>query len=93
MSYCMLMSETILALRDKFLKWKEDFECKGMKVNLGKTNVMVSSGITQDGLCESKVDSCMVCCLRVKANSVLCGRWIYILNAQVVLSVATIRLK
>ena len=41
---------------------------------------MVSSGITQDGLSKSKVDLCGFCCLRVKANSVLCiqcGRWIH----------------
>ena len=34
--------------------------------------VMVSSGITKDGLYKSKVDPCGVCSLRVKANSVLC---------------------
>ena len=32
-----LMSETIEALRDKFLNWKAAFECMGLKVNLGKT--------------------------------------------------------
>ena len=36
-----LMSETIEGLRNKFFKWKEDFESKGLKVNLGKTKVMV----------------------------------------------------
>ena len=30
-----LMSETIEGLRDMFLKWKEAFENKGLKVNLG----------------------------------------------------------
>ena len=41
---------------------------------------MVSSVITRDGLSKSKVDTCRVCSLRVKANSVLCvqcGRWIH----------------
>ena len=33
--------------------------------------VMVSSGITQDGLSKSKVDPCGICSLRVKASSVL----------------------
>ena len=32
-----LMSETIEGLRDKSLKWKEAFESKGLKINLGKT--------------------------------------------------------
>ena len=36
-----LMSETIKELRNKFLKWKEAFESKGLKINLHKTNVMV----------------------------------------------------
>ena len=44
------MSETIEGLRDKFLKWKDTFESKGLKVNHGKTEVMVRSSITKDGL-------------------------------------------
>ena len=36
-----LMSETIEGFRNKFLKWKEAFKSKGLKVNLGKTNLMV----------------------------------------------------
>ena len=75
-----LMSETLDGLRNKLLKWKEAIESKGLKVNLGITNVMVSSGITKDGLYKSKVDPCAVCSLRVKANSVLyveCGKWIH----------------
>ena len=63
-----LMSETTEGLRDKFLKWKEVFENKGLKVILGKTKVMVSGGITKDGMSKSKVDPCGVCSLRVKAN-------------------------
>ena len=74
------MSETIEGLRDKSLTWEEAFESKGLKVNVWKTKVMVSSGITQDGLSESNVDPCGVSSLRVKANSVLCvpcGMWIH----------------
>ena len=41
-----LTSETIEGFRDKFLKWKEAFMSKGFKVHLGKTKVIVSSGIT-----------------------------------------------
>ena len=73
-----LVSETIQGLSDKFLKWKEVLENKCLKVNLGKTKVMVTSGIIQDGLFWTKVDPCRVFSLRVKANSVLCGRWIYV---------------
>ena len=67
----MLMTETIKGLRNKFIKWKEAFESKGLKVNLGKTKVMVCGGITKDGMSKSKVDPCWVCSLRVKANSAL----------------------
>ena len=48
------------------------FDNKGLKVNLGKTKVMVSGGITMDGMSKSNDDPCGVCSLRVKANSVLC---------------------
>ena len=67
-----MMSEIIVGLRDKFLKWTAAFESKDLKDNHGKTKVVVSSSITQDGLCTSKVDPCGVCSLRVKAYSVLC---------------------
>ena len=75
-----LMSETIKILRNKFLKWKEAFDSKCLKVVLGKAKVMISGGITKDGLSKSKVDQCFVCSLREKVNSVLClhcGRWIH----------------
>ena len=75
-----LMNETIKRLRNKFLKWMEVFESIGLKVNLGKTKVMVSGSFTNDGLSKSKVDPCGVCSFRVKANSVLCvqcGMWIH----------------
>ena len=37
-----LTSETMEGLREKFWKWKEAFESKGLKVNRGKTKVVVS---------------------------------------------------
>ena len=51
-----------------------------MKVNLGNAILMISGSISKDGMYESKVDPCGVCCLRVKVNSVLCvqcGKWIH----------------
>ena len=56
-----LMNETIKGLDDKFLKWKEAFESKGLKVKLGENEVMVSSGLSQDGLSISNVGPCGVC--------------------------------
>ena len=35
-----LMSESIENLKEKFVKWKETFESKKLKVNLKKTKVM-----------------------------------------------------
>ena len=37
-----LTSKTMEGLNEKFWKWKEAFESKGLKVNLGKTKVVVS---------------------------------------------------
>ena len=74
------MNETIEELWNKYLKWKEAFDSKFLKVNLVKTKVMVSGRITNDGISKSNDDPCGVCCLRVKANSVLCvqcGKWIH----------------
>ena len=43
---------------------------KGLKVNLGKTKVVVSG--TEDEVSVSKVDHCGICGKRVMANSMLC---------------------
>ena len=75
-----LMSETIKGLRNKFLTWKEAYESKGLKVNFGKTKIMVCGSITNNGMSKCKVDPCGVCSLRVTANSALClkcGKWIH----------------
>ena len=63
------MSETIEGLRDNWNdNWKEAFESTGLKVNLVKTKVMVSSDITQDGLSKGNVDPCRFCSFRVMVN-------------------------
>ena len=48
------------------------FQSKGFEVRRGKTKIMVSGDITKDGMSKSKVDPCGICCLRAKANPVLC---------------------
>ena len=75
-----LMSETIEGLRNKFIKWWVAFVSMGLKVNLGITKVMVSGSITKNGLSKSRIDQCVVCSMRVKANFVLCVqfcKWIH----------------
>ena len=49
-----LMSASIEKLKEKFLKWKEAFESKRVKMNLKKTKVMVSG--SKDEVLKSKVD-------------------------------------
>ena len=61
-----LMSETMEGLREKFWKWKEAFESKGLKVNLGKTKVVVSG--EEGEVSVSKVDPCGICGKRIMAN-------------------------
>ena len=55
----LLMSETMEGLRGKFWKWKEAFESKGLKVNLGKPKVLVSGA--EDEVIVSKIDPCGIC--------------------------------
>ena len=66
------MSETIAGHKNMFLKWMDTFESKDLKVDIGKTKVIVSGSITMDGLSKSEVDPCGVYSLRVVVNSVLC---------------------
>ena len=66
------MSEPIKGLKNNLIKWKATFDSNGLKVNLGKTKVVASDGIAQDGLSKSKVDPCVVCSSKVKANPGLC---------------------
>ena len=54
-----LTSETMEGLREKFWKWKEAFESKGLKVNLSKTKVVVSGA--EGEVAVSKVDPCGIC--------------------------------
>ena len=69
-----LISETMEGLREKFWKWKEAFESKGLKVNLGKTKVVV--GGAEGEVSVSKVDPCGICGKRVICKfSVVCEMW------------------
>ena len=65
-----LMAETMEELKAQFIRWKSAFEGKGLKVNLGKTKVMESSGGGVVVL--AKVDPCGVCGKRAKVNCVRC---------------------
>ena len=71
----LLMSETIEGLGIKFLKWNEALESTDLNINLGKTKVIVGSGVTKDDLSSSNIALCGSCRLRVMVNSVLCVVW------------------
>ena len=65
-------------VEENFIEWKETFESREMRVNLGKTKLMVSE-IEQETF-DSKRDPCGVCGTRVMSNSVLgtaCDKWVY----------------
>ena len=64
-----LMSKSMENFKEKFLKWKEAFESKQLKVNLKKTKVMVSG--SKGEVFKSKVDPCAKCGKRVMANLVM----------------------
>ena len=64
-----LMGETMEELRENFDEWKEAFESKGMRVNLGKTKLMVSE--MKEETFDSKIDPCGVCEKRVMSDLVL----------------------
>ena len=73
-----LMAESMEELQLKFDRWRGVIEKKGMKVNMGKTKVMVSGEGGERVI--SSIDPCGVCDKRVKANSVLCIRcqkWVH----------------
>ena len=73
-----LMSKSTENLKEKFLKWKEAFESKGLKVNLKKVKVTVSG--SKGEVLKSKVDPCAECRKRVMANLMMCtkcGKWIH----------------
>ena len=66
-----LMAETMEELGAQFIRWKAAFKGKGLKVNLGKTKVMESSG-GGGVVVLAKIDLCGVCGKGAKINCVRC---------------------
>ena len=65
-------------MRENLNEWREAFKSKWMRLNLGKTKLMVS-GMEKETFC-SKIDPCSVCGTRVMSNSALCtacGKWVH----------------
>ena len=56
----------------KLKTWKTEMEKKGLRVNMGKTKIMVS-GMDLDLLKKSGKDPCGVCQKGVGSNAIFCG--------------------
>ena len=54
-----LMSESLEDLRERFERWRSALEDKGLKVNVGKTKMIVSE--TEGEIVLSKIDPCGIC--------------------------------
>ena len=73
-----LMSESLEDLKERFQRWRSALEDKGLKVNVGKTKMMVSG--TEAEIALSKIDPCGICGKRVGSNVVWCKqctKWIH----------------
>ena len=74
-----LMTESLGNLRERFQRWRSAMEDKGLKVNVGKTKMMVSG--TEGEIVFSKIDPCETCGKRVGSNAVCCTqrstKWIH----------------
>ena len=74
-----IIAESREVLCEKLQLWKNEMEGKGLRVNMGKTKVMVS-GRDMDVLKKSGKDPCAVCLTGTGRNSILCGtcsRWVH----------------
>ena len=80
-SYTVLgtLAETEEGLKMKLNKWKTEMEAKGLRVNMGKTKIMVS-GVNLQTLKDSGEYPCSVCRKGVGSNSIYCAgcsHWVH----------------
>ena len=68
----MISAETEEGLKMKLNKWKTEMEAKGLRVNMGKTKIMVS-GVNLQTLKDSGEYPCSVCRKGVGSNSIYCA--------------------
>ena len=74
-----IVAETPETLREKLLTWRNNFELKGLRVNMGKTKFM-ASGPDLDVLKDSGRFPCGVCRKGTGANSIWCSscsHWVH----------------
>ena len=74
-----IIAETLSELLEKFRTWKANLECKGLRVNVGKTKILVSALNATKPVDSSKFSS-GVCNKGVGNNSIkrnFCGFWVH----------------
>ena len=74
-----IIAESLEECVRRLLIWKEAMEKKGLRVNAGKTNIMIC-GTGLDLLQSSGKYPCTVCCTGVGSNSVFCNdckHWVH----------------
>ena len=67
-----IVTESLEELQEKLVLWKTNMEGRGLRVNTGKTKVLIS-GPGLDVLQKSGQDPCAVCLKGVGTNSIFCG--------------------
>ena len=65
-----LISESLDELRERFQRWRNALKDRGLKVNVGKTKMLLTG--TKEEIVLSKIDSCGVCARRVGSNTACC---------------------
>ena len=63
-----LMSENLEDLRERFQRWRDALESKGLRINIRKTKMMVSGA--EGEVVRSRVDPRGICGKRVMSNAV-----------------------
>ena len=74
-----IISESLEELEERYVNWKNALESKGLRVNIGKTKVMVSSTDVGKAVKTGKFP-CGVCSKGVGVNSIYCSHcnhWIH----------------
>ena len=74
-----IIAETLSELLEKFQTWKANLECKGLRVNVGKTKILVSAPNATKPVDSSKFP-CGVCNKGTGNNSIkcnFCGFWVH----------------
>ena len=87
-----ISAETEEGLKMKLNKWKIEMEVKGLRINMGKTKIMVS-GVNLQTLKDSGKYPCSVCRKGVGSNSIYCAgcsHWVHKKCSGVIGSLITV---